>query len=74
MYRSAETTPASGLFGPNLLPRSASGRFRIVVCADCGLTQFFASTLDSRSLKHNPGWERIGDARGPLGLKQEADV
>jgi len=68
-YRSSLSTQANGMFGPNLLPRSASGRFRIVVCAECGLTQLFASTLDTSALKQSPGWERVSDLRGPLGLK-----
>jgi hypothetical protein len=67
-YRSAQTTSAAGLFGPDLLPHSAGGRLRIVVCTDCGITQLFASTLDARALKHSPDWERVADVRGPLGL------
>ena len=70
-YRSTQTTSAGGLFGPNLLPHSAAGRLRIVVCTDCGNMQLFASTLDGRALKNSPGWERIADARGPLGLTDD---
>ena len=70
-YRSTETTSAGGLFGPNLLPHSAAGRFRIVVCSDCGMTQLFASALDARALKSSPEWERVADARGPLGLADD---
>jgi hypothetical protein len=44
---------------------------RIVVCTDCGLTQLFASTLDKRALKSSPGWERMADVRGPLGLADD---
>lgn len=64
-------TSAAGLFGPNLLPHSAAGRLRIEVCSDCGLTQLFASTVDARALRHSPGWERLADLRGPLGLATE---
>lgn len=29
LYRSVQTTPASGLFGPNLLPKLSPGWFRV---------------------------------------------
>ena len=70
-YRSTQTTSAAGLFGPNLLPHSAAGRLRIVVCTDCGITQVFASTLDGRAVRSSPDWERIADGRGPLGLADD---
>jgi hypothetical protein len=70
-YRSTHTTSVTGGFGPNLLPHSAAGRVRIVVCTDCGLTQLFASTLDRQALKISPGWERIANARGALGLADD---
>ena len=70
-YLSTHTTSAGGMFGPNLLPHSAAGRLRIVVCSDCGLTQLFASTLDARALRGSPDWERLADARGPLGLADD---
>jgi hypothetical protein len=69
--RSTHTTSAAGLFGPNLLPHSAAGRLRILVCTDCGLTQLFASTLDGRALKNSPDWERFADMRGPLDLADD---
>lgn len=73
LYRSIHTTAANAAFGPNLLPESASGRFRVVVCRDCGLTQLFASTLDTEALSASPSWERTSDLRGPLGLKDDSD-
>jgi predicted nucleic-acid-binding Zn-ribbon protein len=67
LYRSTGTTPARGLFGPDLLPESAAGRFRVVVCKDCGMTTLFASALDTQALSR-PGWEKVLNAPGPLGL------
>ena len=70
-FRSTGTTSSKGVFGPDLLPHSAAGRLRVVVCSDCGLTQLFASTIDARALRSSPGWERIADARGPLNLRED---
>jgi predicted nucleic-acid-binding Zn-ribbon protein len=70
LYRSVQSTPANGLFGPVLLPGLPGHRFRVVVCRDCGLTRLFASTVDTEALSSG-GWERVveGQATGPLGLK-----
>ncbi len=73
LYRSTGTTPARGLFGPDLLPDSVSGRFRVIVCKDCGLTTFFASTLDTETLSDRSGWEKLLNVRGPLGLNAQTD-
>jgi predicted nucleic-acid-binding Zn-ribbon protein len=71
LYCSARNTPANGLFGPNLLPKSSPGRFRVVVCKDCGLTSLFASVVDTQALG-GPSWERLveGVSNRPLGLKE----
>jgi predicted nucleic-acid-binding Zn-ribbon protein len=70
MYRSRRTTAARGLLGPNLLPglSAARGRFRVVVCRDCGLTRLFAGVMDRDALGSSQAWERVSDAKGPLGL------
>ena len=67
LYRSTQNTPANGLFGPVLLPRSSSGHFRIVVCKDCGLTRLYASTVDIQALPGR-GWEHVSEPSRPLGL------
>ena len=69
LYRSVQTTPANGMFGPNLLPKLSSGRFRVVVCKDCGLTRLFASTVDTQALSSRE-WERVSEdvSSHPLGL------
>ena len=71
LYRSAQNTPATGLFGPSLLPKLSPGRFRVVVCKDCGLTSLFASTSDVQGLS-GPEWERMVDgvSSRPLGLEK----
>ena len=58
LYRSVHETSANGGFGPRLLPELSWGRFRVVVCKDCGLTRLFASTLDTQALS-GPGWESV---------------
>jgi predicted nucleic-acid-binding Zn-ribbon protein len=71
LYRSAQNTPANGLFGPNLLPKLSPGRFRVVVCKDCGLTSLFASVVDIEGLSA-PEWEPMVDgiSARPLGLAE----
>lgn len=67
LYRSAQNTSANGLGGPFLLPHLSPGRFRVVVCKDCGLTRFYASTVDIQTLPRD-GWEHVAQSGGPLGL------
>jgi predicted nucleic-acid-binding Zn-ribbon protein len=69
LYRSAQNTPANGMFGPVLLPLSAPGRFRVVVCKDCGLTRLYASTVDTQELPRD-GWEHVSEPTRPLGLTE----
>ena len=69
LYRSAESTPASGILGPDLLPKLSRGRFRVVVCHSCGLMSLFASLVNTQGLR-SPDWERISEVgpNHPLGL------
>ena len=71
LYRSVQNTPAKGLFGPDLLPKSSPGRLRVVVCKDCGLMSLFASTSDIRGLSAAE-WEPMidGVSSRPLGLEE----
>lgn len=66
----AATTPANGTFGPNLLPKIPSGRFVVVVCKDCGLTQFFARQVDVRAMSGSD-WTRVAEPAPTLGLGSE---
>jgi predicted nucleic-acid-binding Zn-ribbon protein len=42
-------------------------RFNVVICADCGLTRFFARRTDLPALKA-ADWVRAADRVSPLGL------
>jgi predicted nucleic-acid-binding Zn-ribbon protein len=36
-----------------------TAEFDVVVCADCGLTQFFAEPLARKNVRNHPDWRRI---------------
>jgi predicted nucleic-acid-binding Zn-ribbon protein len=64
IYRYKKPVDAEGAYGPNLLPKLASGWFSTakilpVICAECGYTRFFAS----KETRHNPEtsehWEKV---------------
>ncbi len=55
---------AGGGYAPNHLPQlgtffGGSARFQIVVCADCGLTQFFAPRSAREKLEQASKWKRL---------------
>jgi predicted nucleic-acid-binding Zn-ribbon protein len=67
LYRSREVN-ASGGYGPDFLPGlgqviagfiRTSGKFTLVVCADCGLTRFFAGTEPRARLADSKDWARV---------------
>ena len=68
LYTTVTATPASGMMGPHLLPKLASGQFHVVVCEDCGLARFFVRKVDIQVLKASAGWTRIVDSAPVLGL------
>jgi predicted nucleic-acid-binding Zn-ribbon protein len=51
---------SGGRYGPQLLPGLGAfmqfAKFRVVVCADCGLTRFFAEPSARRKLATSDGW------------------
>ena len=58
-------TNAAGGYGPNLLP-GLGGYFQgatiqVVVCRDCGWTQFFASKPALEKLEQASGWRKISE-------------
>ena len=57
------TTSSSGSEGPRLLPQLGgfwhSAKFEVVVCADCGLTRFFASEEARGKLPNASNWRRL---------------
>jgi predicted nucleic-acid-binding Zn-ribbon protein len=69
LYMTAATTPANGMFGPNLLPKVPLGHFEVVVCKDCGLTRFFARRVDVQALGAN--WVKVAEPDRPLGLSSK---
>jgi predicted nucleic-acid-binding Zn-ribbon protein len=60
---SGPATSAGGGHAPNYLPGLGSflrsARFELVVCRDCGLTRFFASSEARKKLKESPKWRSI---------------
>ena len=61
LYES-EATSAKGGYGPNLLPGLGffhNPAFRVVVCSECGATQFFADKLTRAKLAQSSKWKRL---------------
>lgn len=61
VYRYKEPIDAGGAYGPNLLPKLASGwfssaKFLPVVCLNCGFTRFYASEKSRQNLKTSKYW------------------
>ncbi len=56
-------TRSGGPYGPMFLPGLGSfltpAQFRIVLCADCGLTRFFAEPSALTKLVKSRAWRRI---------------
>ncbi len=57
------TTNSGGGYGPMLLPKLSgfftTAKFEVVVCADCGLTRFFASTEARNRLATTSNWRHL---------------
>jgi predicted nucleic-acid-binding Zn-ribbon protein len=62
LYRGPETS-AGGGHAPNYLPGLGSflraARFTLVVCRDCGLTRFFASSEARARLRDSGKWKAV---------------
>ena len=56
------TTASAGIHGPVLLPRLGTlfhiPVFEVVVCADCGLTRFYAEPSARARLAESGRWRR----------------
>lgn len=54
---------AGGGYAPNYLPGLgsffSSGKFIVRVCADCGLTRFYASPEARAKLRDSKDWRRV---------------
>lgn len=64
IYRYKKHVDAGGAYGPDLLPKLASGMFSLakllpVVCMDCGLTRFYASKEARYKLEESTHWEAV---------------
>jgi predicted nucleic-acid-binding Zn-ribbon protein len=60
----ANTTRSGGGYGPVLLPKLGSfwkffASFEVVVCADCGLTRFYAEPSARTKLPTTKAWRRL---------------
>lgn len=62
LYRS-KAVSAGGGYAPNYLPGLggvfSSEKFHIVLCADCGLTRFFARPEAATNISASKKWERV---------------
>ena len=62
LYRSKPVS-AGGGHAPNFLPGLGgviySEKFHIVLCADCGLTRFFARQEATTKVSASKKWERV---------------
>lgn len=62
LYKSPEVNSGGGS-SPNYLPGLgsfwASGQFNLIVCRDCGLTRFFASTKARTKLSESDQWKPL---------------
>ena len=65
LYRSSKQVSAGGGYAPNYLPglggMFASEKFDIVLCADCGLTRFFARPEATARVAASKKWVRAYD-------------
>ena len=63
LFRSNKAISAGGGYAPNYLPGLGrllgSGRFRVVVCRDCGLSRFFAEREATDQLTDSAKWKRV---------------
>lgn len=71
LYASRELASSTGQHGPSYLDGLGSfwksARLTIVVCRDCGLMRFFASSQARAKLKESPKWRAISPSdRGGL--------
>ena len=56
-------TRSGGPYGPAFLPGLGSfltpAQFEVVICADCGLTRFFAESSALSKLPKSRAWRRV---------------
>jgi len=63
LYMANKEVSAGGGHAPNYLPglgaMFAGAKFKVVVCADCGLTQLLAASAARAKLAESNKWERV---------------
>ena len=63
LFISSRPVSAGGGYAPNYLPGLGrfwrAEKFNVVVCEDCGLTRFFASTDACARLASSTKWTRV---------------
>lgn len=63
LYTAKKEVSSGGGHAPNYLPglggMFAGEKFKVVVCADCGLTQFLARSSARSKLAESTKWERL---------------
>jgi predicted nucleic-acid-binding Zn-ribbon protein len=63
-YQAGKPVSAGGGHAPNFLPDLGTwyrpGRFEVVVCADCGLTRYYAEAEARQKLGKAAKWGRTG--------------
>ena len=64
VYRYKEHIEAGGAYGPNLLPKLASGMFSTarllpVVCIECGYLRLYASKVAMSQIETSEHWVQL---------------
>ena len=63
LFAHEKDVSAGGGYAPNYLPGLggvfSAEKFRLVLCADCGLTRFFASKTARQKLRETEKWKRV---------------
>jgi len=62
LYKSTETSSGGG-HAPNYLPGLGKGwgsaKLNVILCRDCGLARFFASSEATRKVSDAKKWKRV---------------
>jgi len=63
LFMANKDVSSGGGYAPNYLPglsgMLAQEKFKVVVCADCGLARFFARSSATSKLAESSKWHRI---------------
>lgn len=63
LFVAKKSVSAGGGYAPNYLPDLggffSAEKFRVVLCADCGLTRLFAQKTACERLRESEKWKRV---------------